>query len=234
MLLGPGEQRELPGWATVGDRAIVGPLAAGHFRGRPAVAIAVEEAPDGWSAVPLRAVFATAAADLSAAAGRASQLVEWARAHTYCGRCGTRTEWRPEQPSAMTCPNCGALHFPRINPAVITVVHRGDEILLAHNLAMAPGYFALVAGFVEAGETLEDAVRREVLEEVGIEVEHPVYQGSQPWPFPSQLMAGFFASYRSGEIVADESEIGEAQWFHRERMPDPGHRPPPFSIAGRL
>ncbi|MGH7911535.1 MAG: NAD(+) diphosphatase, partial [Candidatus Dormibacteraceae bacterium] len=191
-------------------------------------------APPGFAALPLRSLLQRGPEDLGAAAGLASQIVEWATAHRYCGRCGTPTEWRAAEPRALTCPACGALHFARINPAVITVVHRGDSILLAHNRRMAPGYYALIAGFVEPGETLEDTVRREVREEVSLEVDDPVYQSSQPWPFPSQLMAGFFAAQRSGEIAVDDVEIGEAAWFHRDRLPDVPHRPPPYTIAGRL
>jgi NAD+ diphosphatase len=117
---------------------------------------------------------------------------------------------------------------------VITLVHRGDEVLLAHNRAMLPGFFALIAGFVEPGETLEHAVAREIREEVGVEIEAPCYMASQAWPFPSQLMMGFYAPHRAGEIVVDPSEIDDARWFRYDALPDPGHRPPPYSIAGRL
>jgi NAD+ diphosphatase len=225
---------ELPAWIDVRGRELVGPHDAGVFRGRPAVALTVEETPPGYTALPLRRMLMTGPADLASAAALASQVNEWANAHRFCGRCGTPTVWRPQEPRAMTCPSCGALHFARINPAVITVVHRGDEILLAHNRSMAAGYFALIAGFVEPGETMEETVRREIREEVKLEVGDPVYQSSQPWPFPSQLMAGFFAPYRSGEIQVDDVEIGEAAWFHRDHLPDTSHRPPPYTIAGRL
>jgi NAD+ diphosphatase len=133
------------------------------------------------------------------------------------------------------CPGCGALHFPRISPAVITLVHRGrDEVLLASDRRFRPGFFALVAGFVEAGETLEQAAAREIREEVGLEVDDLRYFGSQSWPFPSQLMVGFFARYRSGEIRVQEEELTEARWFHLDDLPGPGDRPAGFSIAGRL
>lgn len=235
VLLAPGWESGDPlEWGEVRDLVLVGPHAAGTYRGAPAVAVGLTEAPDGLEAVPLRALLQRAPEDLGMTVGRAAQIVEWATAHRFCGRCGTPTVWRPDEPHALTCPQCGALHFARINPAVITVVHRGDEILLAHNKRMAPGYYALIAGFVEPGETMEQTVRREIREEVRIEIEDPVYQGSQPWPFPSQLMAGFFAGYRSGEIEVDDVEIGEAAWFHRDHLPDPGHRPPPYTIAGRL
>lgn len=224
----------LPGWLELRGWELVGPHAAGAYRGRPTVALTVGGVPPGYAALPLRRLLMMGPDDLAAAAALASQVNEWATAHRYCGRCGTPTVWRPEEPRAMTCPGCGALHFARINPAIITVVHRGDEILLAHNRSMAPGYFALIAGFVEPGETMEDTVRREVREEVNLEVGDPVYQSSQPWPFPSQLMAGFFTPYRSGEIHVDDLEIGEAAWFDRDHLPDTSHRPPPYTIAGRL
>jgi NAD+ diphosphatase len=118
---------------------------------------------------------------------------------------------------------------------VITLVHRnGDELLLASDRRFRTGFYALLAGFVEPGETLEEAVAREVREEVGIEVGDLRYFGSQAWPFPSQLMVGFFAAYRGGEIAVQESELTDARWFHAQRMPDPDSRPPVFSIAGRL
>src|SRR5207237_5973460 len=109
-----------------------------------------------------------------------------------------------------------------------------DEVLLAHDHRFRSGFFALLAGFVEPGETLEQAVAREVREEVGLEVEDIRYFGSQSWPFPSQLMVGFFARYRSGDIRVQEDELTDARWFPLEGLPDPQHRPPPFSIAGRL
>jgi NAD+ diphosphatase len=167
-------------------------------------------------------------------AGRASQTLDWWFGHAYCGRCGRTTEPH-ETEMARACPGCGALHFPRINPAVITLVHRGeDEILLASDRRFRAGFFALLAGFVEPGETLEQAVAREVREEVGLEVEDLRYFGSQSWPFPSQLMVGFLARYRSGEIRVQEEELTEARWFRLGELPGPGDRPAGFSIAGRL
>jgi NAD+ diphosphatase len=167
-------------------------------------------------------------------AARASQLLDWWFGHAYCGRCGTATEAH-EKELARRCPACAALHFPRISPAVITLVHRGDdEVLLASDHRFRRGFFALLAGFVEPGETLEQAVAREVREEVGVEVEDVRYFGSQAWPFPSQLMVGFTARHRSGEIRVQEDEIAEARWFHIDAMPAPEDRPATFSIAGRL
>jgi len=238
MLVGPGLQ--IPQVAALGQafRTTAGPIRLGVLGARACYAIAIEEGatPDGdLTSVGLRELFARVedAAVVSMAA-RASQTLAWWFGHAYCGRCGTETGPH-ETEMARACPSCGALHFPRINPAVITLVHRhGDEVLLAHDKRFRPGFFALLAGFVEPGETLEEAVAREVREEVGVEVEDIRYFGSQSWPFPSQLMVGFFARYRGGEIAVQESEITEARWFHVDRMPDPEDRPATFSIAGRL
>ena len=123
-------------------------------------------------------------------AGRAVQLVEWARTHRYCGRCGTPTAPAPGE-RAMRCPSCGLLNFPRLAPAIIVLITKGDEALLARGRQFPVPMYSCLAGFVEPGETLEDAVRREVREEVGVEIDDVRYQASQPWPFPHSLMIGF-------------------------------------------
>jgi NAD+ diphosphatase len=164
-------------------------------------------------------------------AGRAVQLVEWQRTHRFCGRCGVPTEEAPGE-RARRCPSCGLLAYPRLAPAVIMRVERDDgRALLARNAMFPPGIFSCLSGFVEPGETLEHAVCREVREEVGVEVGDVEFRGSQPWPFPHQLMVGFGAHYRSGEIVLDEREIAEAAWFTPEEAPV---FPTNMSIAGRL
>ena len=164
-------------------------------------------------------------------AGRAVQLVEWQRTHQFCGRCGTATADAPGE-RARRCPNCGLLAYPRLAPAVIMLVERDDgRALLARNAMFPPGIFSCLSGFVEPGETLEHAVCREVREEVGLEVGDVDFRGSQPWPFPHQLMVGFGARYRSGEITLDEKEIVEAAWFTPEDAPV---FPTNMSIAGRL
>jgi NAD+ diphosphatase len=169
------------------------------------------------------------------AAGRAVQLVEWARTHRFCGRCGTRTELAINE-RAMRCPSCGLLAFPRVAPAMITLVTRGapgadQRALLARGVQWRAPMYSCLAGFVEPGESLEAAVIREVSEEVGIGVRNPVYQGSQPWPFPHSLMIGFRAEYAGGEIVCDPTEIADAGWYRRHELPT---IPPGISIARRL
>jgi NAD+ diphosphatase len=230
---------EVPTFAAVGGppRLTAGPIPLGVIDGRPCYAVALREGdlPDGLRAIGLREVFARMEeGPMVAMASRASQTIDWWFGHAYCGRCGGETEPHATE-MARACPSCGTLHFPRINPAVITLVHRGgDEVLLAHDRRFRQGFFALLAGFVEPGETLEQAVAREVREEVGLEVEDLRYFGSQAWPFPSQLMVGFFARYRSGEIRVQEEELTEARWFPLDALPPPENRPPTFSIAGRL
>ncbi len=163
-------------------------------------------------------------------AGRAIQIVAWDRDHRFCGRCATPTERVPEE-RARRCPACGLTVYPRLSPAVIVLIERGDEILLARGHRFAPGRFGIVAGFVETGESLEEAVRREVAEEVGLELAEVRYFGSQPWPFPHAIMIGFTAAWEKGEIRVDERELTEAGWFGIDRLPT---IPPKLSIARRL
>lgn len=163
-------------------------------------------------------------------AGRAVQLVEWARTHRFCGRCGTQTELANGE-RAMRCPSCKLLSFPRLAPAIITLVERDGEALLARGRLFAVPMYSCLAGFVEPGETLEEAVHREVREEVGVELADVRYVASQPWPFPHSLMLGFRATWGSGDIVIDEKEIMDARWYRRDALPQ---IPPRLSIARRL
>lgn len=164
-------------------------------------------------------------------AGRAVQLIDWARTHRFCGRCSAPTELAPGE-RAMRCPACGLTAFPRLAPAVIVLIDRDDgKALLARNINFGAPMYSCVAGFVEPGETLEDAVRREVREEVGLELSDVAYWGSQPWPFPHSLMLGFRARYASGKIVCAPDEIADAQWFSPEELP---MIPPNISIARQL
>ncbi len=191
----------------------------------PAAELGAELTPVG-----LRSLFGRLPDHLMAAAGRSSQLVDWYLGHAFCGRCGTPTVVSPSE-TARVCPSCGALHFPRVTPAVIMVVERYEQLLLAHSARFPTSFYSALAGFVEPGETLEQAVAREVMEEVGIEIADLRYFGSQSWPFPSQLMVGFFASYKAGEIRLQEDEITDARWFSPNDLPE---LPGPFSIARRL
>jgi NAD+ diphosphatase len=165
-----------------------------------------------------------------ALAGRAVQIIAWERDHQFCGRCATPTE-RVSGERARRCPNCGLTSYPRISPAVIVLIERGDRILLARGHAFVPGRFGIVAGFVEPGESLEEAVAREVQEEVGIELADIRYFGSQPWPFPHGIMIGFRAQALSAELSIDESELAEAGWYAIDDLPI---IPAKLSIARRL
>jgi NAD+ diphosphatase len=163
-------------------------------------------------------------------AGRAVQLVAWDRTHRFCGRCGDATEMSTKDRSRR-CPSCTLLAYPRLAPAVIMLVTRGDEVLLGRNVNFPGAMFSCLAGFVEPGETLEQAVVREIREEVGVVVGTPRYIASQPWPFPHSLMIGFTAEWVSGDIVVDPTEIAEAHWYSRQTLPTvPGG----ISIAGKL
>jgi NAD+ diphosphatase len=237
LLVRPGLEVPAFGALEGAARPAAGPFLLGDLDGTPCYAVALEEGetPDGLTTVSLRELFARVEeGPMVSMAARASQTVDWWFGHAFCGRCGGQTDAHPTE-MARACAACGSLHFPRISPAVITLVHRGrDEVLLAEDRRFRAGFYALLAGFVEAGETLEQAVAREVREEVGLEVEDLRYFGSQSWPFPSQLMVGFYASYRSGEIRVQETELRSARWFTLDELPGPGDRPAGFSIAGRL
>ncbi len=192
------------------------------------------EDPSYGASVDLRRYYGSAPEHHWVAAGRGVQLVEWARTHRFCGRCGEPTELADGE-RAMKCPACGLLCFPRLSPAIITLVTRGDgddqEALLARGVQFPMPMYSCLAGFVEPGETLEECVHREIHEEVGITVRNPQYVASQPWPFPNSLMLGFTAEYDSGDIVCDPTEIVDANWYRRDDLP---MIPPGISIARRL
>jgi NAD+ diphosphatase len=200
-----------------------------------AVDVPIDDDPSDGAALDLRAYFGRASEAEWLAAGRAVQIVEWARTNRFCGRCGEPTELARNE-RAMRCPGCSLMAFPRLAPAMITLVTRGEpgpdqEALLARGVQWTVPMFSCLAGFVEPGESLESAVIREVHEEVGVTVTNPRYQGSQPWPFPHSLMIGFRADYESGEIVCDPTEIKEANWYRRDSLP---MIPPGISIARKL
>jgi NAD+ diphosphatase len=165
-----------------------------------------------------------------AIAALAIQLIEWDRTHQYCGHCATPTAQLPSE-RAKHCPACQLRQYPRLSPAVIMLVYRGEEVLLARSPRFRPGLYSVLAGFVEPGESLEAAVAREVREEVGIEVQNIRYFGSQPWPFPHSLMVGFIAEYAGGVITPEPGEIEAAAWFDKSALPPVPGEP---SIAHRL
>jgi len=160
---------------------------------------------------------------INSAAGYASHMLHWDRHSRYCGRCGTENGWHPKE-RAKLCPSCGSLQFPRISPAIIIMIQKEGEVLLAHNCRFPEGRYSLLAGFMEMGETIEQTAAREVREEVGIEIGNIRYIASQSWPFPDSLMLGLSAEYRSGDIKPDGIEITDAGWFNPDSFPSiPGH-----------
>jgi len=178
----------------------------------------------------LRRLYGAVPEDYFWIAGRALQIVDWDRTHRFCGRCGAPTQ-RMETERARRCTSCDLANYPRIAPAVIVLVRRDDRILLARSSNFPDAFYSVLAGFVEPGESLEDTVRREIFEEVGIELRDVRYFGSQPWPFPHSLMVGFTAWHAGGEIQIDEHEIVDADWFHVDNLP---RLPGKLSIARSL
>jgi NAD+ diphosphatase len=156
--------------------------------------------------------------DLLSLGGMAMQALWWESTSGFCPRCGNTTE-RLAGEWGKRCPKCTYEHYPHLHPAVIVVVRDGDRVLLARKSIWAPGRYALVAGFVDNGESLEGCVAREVKEEVGVDVKDITYVGSQNWPFPSQLMVGFVAAYAGGDIKVDPEELEDARWFSSANLP---------------
>jgi NAD+ diphosphatase len=205
----------------------------GRLDHRPCYAVEVAEGavpPAGMAFEGLRQVYGRLDEDLFGVAARAVQIVDWDRTHRFCGRCGVPLNMRTTE-RAKECPQCGLLYFPRLAPAIIVLVQRGDKLLLARSRHFMPGMYSVLAGFVEPGESLEEAVVREVREEVGIEVKDIYYFGSQPWPFPHSLMVGFTATYAGGEISLNDDEIENAGWFEVGHLP---RIPGKISIARKL
>ena len=185
--------------------------------------------PQGWRELTQRELFGRLADDSRGLVGYASQLLLWQRTNRFCPVCGHSTEaiggtW------GRICPNCGYNSYPPVTPAILVLVYDGARMLLTHK----PGWgkrFSCIAGFVEPGESLEECVQREVHEEVGLEVTDVTYVGSQPWPFPHQLMVGFTARYVGGTLHLDEQELDDAAWFHADALPE---LPPPESLAHHI
>ena len=155
--------------------------------------------------------------DLYHIGGKAVLVNDWYISHRFCGRCGTPTIL-DEKDMMLKCPNCGQNHYPRISPAIIVAIRKDDELLMAKHSYHDNIRYALIAGFVEPGESIEEAVHREVLEEVGIKIKNLKYMKSQSWPFPNSLMLGFTAEYESGDIKVDGNEIVRAHWFKKDEI----------------
>ncbi|MDH4174581.1 MAG: NAD(+) diphosphatase [Betaproteobacteria bacterium] len=239
----PGDDprvRERPSWARLPLQKNNNPLWSvpvrtlylGGLQGLDCWAAEVAEAsaPPGYDWVGLRALFSVLEDAHFALAGRALQLLDWDRSHQYCGRCGTPTAPRAEE-RVRVCPACKLSAYPRVAPAVMALVRRGRELLLGRSPHFPAGMYSALAGFVEPGETLEQCVRREVAEEVGVTLGSISYFASQPWPFPHSLMIAFVCDWAGGEIRPQEGEIEAADWFDVLQLPK---LPSKISIARRL
>jgi NAD+ diphosphatase len=206
----------------------------------PVFAVDAAEPPDGTRLLGLRDAAASLPRHDGGLAAYAAALVHWHRRHPRCSVCGHETTV-VEGGMRRRCPNCGAEHFPRTDPVVIMLVVDGDRVLLGRQPTWVPGRYSALAGFVEPGESLEEAVRREVAEESAVEIGDPVYVSSQPWPFPTSLMLGFVAPWRSGEPRRADGELDDVRWFSRDELADavagrdaPLGVPPRLAIARRL
>lgn len=228
-----GHAALLPGACDAPDVApVVDQFLLGALGDTPVLAGALDPdapLPAGYRTLGLRALIADADPETAALAVYAGQIAQWGRIARYCSACG-----QPLAPVEHTwgraCASCGHTVYPPVSPAVIVLVTDGERALLASK----PGWgrrYSLVAGFVEPGESFEECVAREVKEEVGVAVGPMRYVGSQPWPFPHQIMVGFIAAYAGGEIALEEAEIADAQWFTRDTLPE---LPPPFTISRQI
>ena len=175
--------------------------------------------PPGWEAAGLRSWFGRLPDGLAAIAMQASQLLEWQRTHRWCGACGVPTQ-RLTHERAVQCPRCGLRSYPRISPAMMVLITRGRQLLLASNVSFPEGRYSALAGFLEAGESVEAALHREVAEEVSLKVHDLRYFGSQSWPFPHALMLAFTAEWLAGDISVDPAELRDARWFDPDALPD--------------
>lgn len=163
--------------------------------------------------------------------GRASQLSHWYVTHQYCGACGAATRMA-ESGRYLSCADCGREYYPRINPCIIVLVTKGEQILLARSNRPGADFYSCLAGFIEPGESAEEAVAREVYEEVGVRIHNIRYLRSQPWPFPSQLMLAYYADYLDGDITPCPEELADAAWFTLDQLPKVPSAA--ISVAGQL
>jgi len=205
----------------------------GTLGGRPCFSAELDgdaKAPEGMTFEPLRKLYNRLDERQFSLAGLAKQVVAWDSTHQFCGRCGVKTLGLPNE-RAKRCPQCRLVNFPRLSPAIIVSIERGNTLLLARANHFSTHLYSVLAGFVEPGETLEQAVEREVHEEVDLRIKNVRYFGSQPWPFPNSLMVAFTAEYAAGTIQIDRKEISEARWFTVSDLPQ---IPDKISIARRL
>lgn len=191
------------------------------------------EIPNNMEFVELRQLFGKIEEVMLQIAFRAIQILGWNETHQYCGVCGEKTEKKPDE-HAKVCPQCGHTSYPRLSPAVIVAVTKNNKLLLATNKNPRTGMYSVLAGFVEAGETLEECAKRELREEAGIEIKNITYFGSESWPFPHSYMIAFTAEHESGEIRIAENEIADARWFSAGEILNMTNLPSSISISRKL
>jgi len=212
------EDADRPAWLHPADAPPGQRVLLGDLQGEVRFAVLVDEVPAGWRTEHLRGLVTELGEEEAALVVHAVALGEWHRTHRHCPRCGARL--RPAAAGHLLhCDACGRDQFPRTDPAVIMLVtDDADRCLLGRQPSWPEGRYSTLAGFVEPGESLEAAVRREVEEEVGVHVDEVAYFGNQPWPFPASLMVGFFARARTTSVDVDGEEISDARWFTREQL----------------
>lgn len=230
-LLVAGESPALPvGACPLGSEAAGSAVDIGQWQHRPCRLLAVPREtplPAGLRALNMLDAEPGMSLALLSLGGLGNAILHWEKTSRFCDTCAAPMQ-RITGEWGKKCTRCGVSHYPRIHPCVIVLVRRKDELLLVRKPEWPAGRFGLVAGFVEFGENLEQTVAREVLEETGVSITNICYRGSQSWPFPSQLMAGFCADYVSGDICLQRDELDEGGWFHRDHLPQ---LPPRRSIA---
>ncbi|MCR9192753.1 MAG: NAD(+) diphosphatase [Gammaproteobacteria bacterium] len=187
--------------------------------------------PENLHSVSLRNVLSLLGNDNYPIAVKAYSIIRWDKNHQFCSRCGCSTHHKPKSFERI-CTPCKLSFFPKISPSIIVLIKKNDQVLMARSPHFPAGVYGLIAGFVEAGESLEEAVHREIKEEVGLEVKNLSYFGSQPWPFPDSLMVAFMADHSSGDIVIDQDEIEDAAWYKYNDLP--GRPSMQISIASTL
>ena len=217
-------------WAKVGE-----PVYIGSYEEVPYFAQEVKSGTAAQNDLELHSLRAVAEVDevLFAIQSRGVQLLNWRKNHKFCGICGGKTA-SSDTEHAIRCSDCEKSFYPKIMPCVMALVTRGDQCLLARHAGRGKGTYTALVGFIEAGESAEHAIYREVLEEVGIKTGKQRYFASQAWPFPGQLMLAYFVEYESGDIVPEEGEIADAQWFTAEQVAELENVPAPYTISGKL
>lgn len=205
----------------------------GEFEGKPCYCLTASDnmdVPEGMIYKNLREMLGVLEETICLLALKALHIAYWSKGNQFCGACGQPTE-NSKTERAKVCVTCGNTVYPRISPAIIIAIVNEDKLLLAHNSRFPGDRYSVIAGFIEPGETFEDAAKREAMEEVGVKIKNIRYFGSQPWPFPDSLMIGLTAEFDGGEITPDGEEIDRADWFGAEALPQV---PGTVSIAGRL